>query len=768
MRIRTNFTGKLMLCLITLSPVAFAAPPSDSPYFTDTTNSYVQDETSQAMSSLNSTLCYISAMNPAEMVNLGNYIALVDENICNPNSGGGSSADNNTGANYLPVIVNSSRTDNSTPMIAGMWIEQPSYDSRAVVRLSASQAPNPPADPYGRFRMDYCGMTLTNSTCNSVGFIESTANGLSNFETYTWSGNTGTLRLKLNATSSTTGSGALEQTYTGSPTPAGFAFAFAYDANYFRRSNGVVDACFDRNPANAAESVWSYGLYNQATGARIERNSGFPIEYTNTNGIVTNGYIGYWGLSAQTPVDTSKPVTQVTYSNGTVSKTDYTMLQTGGKLIKRSTLTRTLAQLNKIKFTFWASASVPGVGVPATPATLTSGNYYEVYWDNANTTFRITGQRNSSTYNIVPYGSEVALSIANMKLAAPYGIYGSSNMLGGSFNIPSSAMNALGADTLVKMQTQDVVYPSEFASLGGLMCINNCPTAANIASSNAAPANAPVSPFEPSSIGWTSAGGKALYNYTLDASTGRLVDAASANVVSTATTGNNSSGIYSGRMVAAVDLTLLNDAVFARTGAAAANNYTQPDIDALPTYYEWQTGANSWNQLAILMDANGAPVRFEAPLNVNYSVPNEPKYGTSAGATITLQYGGFGNLWGIPSSCVNSATNLPCTFGAGETANQRWTPEFSIPTGLTSVVTALDAQGAAIATYLVKPLMKEIRLANLPIATCNTANLTVPNPADISLPVFDAAIETSAKSIGNMPVLNPKPAPRVIHGVKKY
>ncbi len=774
MKTRTRYLNKLVLCLAIVSPaIVNAAPPTTSPYYTDTTNSYVQDETTQAMSSLNGLLCDISAMAPAQMVNLGDYIALVDVNACNPNSSGGSSASNNSGASYYSFVVNSSRVDNNSPMIAKIWLDEPANGYLSMIHLSATQAPNA-TDPHGRFRMDYCSVTSTDTNCPNIGYINSTANGLDYYLYSIGAWGTAEMKLKLNASGNSTGSGALTQTYTGAGMPTDSTFTFAYNADYFRRSDGVSDLCFDRSAANASESVWSYGLYDVASGARIERNSGFPIEYTDLATQTTmNGYIGYWGLSARTEVDTSKPVNQVTYGSGGATKTPYTLMQTGGKLIKYSLITKTLAQLDKIKFIFWASRDVGGVTVPATPSTLTSGTSYEVYWDNSygtSGTFWITGQRDPSTYNVVPYAAEVALSIADMQLAAPYGIYGYSNMLGGSFNIPGSDMPALGGSTNVKMQTQDVVYPSEFASLGGMMCINNCPTAADIALSNAALVGSPVSPFQSATVGWAVSPGKALYNYTLDAATGNLMDATTAAAISTATTGNNTYGITSGRLVATADLALLDAAVAARSGTAG--NYTQADIDALPTYYEWRTGPNNWNQLSILTDAANAPVRFDPPLNVNFTVPNVAKYGTTAGATINLQYGGFGNLWGIPSTCVDSATNLACTFGAGGTApgNQRWTPEFSIPTSLSSVVTVPYDQGSAVAgtTYLVKALYKEVRLANVPLLTCDGAGLTVPDIATVTLPTADPSAATTAKSIGAMPTFNPQPAPRVIQGVKMY
>ena len=112
----------LVIATLAASPAfVLAAVPAGSAYYTDTTNSYVQDQTSQAMSQLNGILCYMGAMDPAEMVNLstnsGNYIALVDDSVCSPNSGGGKGGSTNSGSNYQPVIVNSSRTSLTTPMI---------------------------------------------------------------------------------------------------------------------------------------------------------------------------------------------------------------------------------------------------------------------------------------------------------------------------------------------------------------------------------------------------------------------------------------------------------------------------------------------------------------------------------------------------------------------------------------------------------------------------------------------------------------------------
>lgn len=777
MKTRTHKLSRLALVLLAASPLAaMAAPGASSAYMTDTTQSYVHDQTSEALNSLNGILCYISSMAPAQMVNEGDYIALVDKNVCEPNDGGGQSGSTNTGTDYTSMVVNSSRTDSGSPMIGKVWFDEDSGggSKSLYAKLSATQAPVLPNDPFGRFRMDFCGQdTLGN--CMDSGYINSTDSGLSFFSQYTgdWGGSgavTQTRQLTLVNATSTSGSGRIAETAvvvsSGLP-PVGWTaanFRFAYNADYFRRTDETNDTCFSRDPADAKSSVWNYGVYDSGNGARIERNSGFPIEYTDTSSNTMNGYIGYWGLNAPTPVNTALPVYKVTYGSGAPTKTAYTLMQTGGKLLMYTTVVKTLADLDKVKFQFWPQQTAGVV-------TNTSG--YEAYWDETGQTFMVSGQQDSVTYNIVPQ-TPVALSIADMKLASPWGLYGWSNMLGGQFSISQSAMITLGSATTVTTHVQDVVYPSDFTT--GMICISNCPTLADINASNA-DVNGTIQPYTAVSVGWTAyqPPGVAWTTYTFNTTTGNLRDGANADVVNSATSGRNAWGVNSGRMLddTPTNRDRLNAAVTARNGTP--NQYIQSDIDAVialyPTtpYYEWQTGANNWNQLALLKDGSNQPVRFDPPLNVTWDVPNDvPTYGISANATITLQFGGFGNLWGIPSTCINMTTNGPCTFAVGE--NQRWTPEFSIPEGQLLTVPYTQGSTASGTQYLVKPLQREVRLGEVNILTCTNAGLTLPLPGSITLPSgsswIDPSPNTPATSIGPMPTVNA--SPRVIQGEVMY
>jgi hypothetical protein len=774
--------------------ITFAAIPSTAPYNTDTTDTYVVDQTSKAMSQLNGILCYIGSMDPAEMVSAGDYIALIDDKACNPNDGGGQGGNTNSGSNYEPVTVNSSRADTNSPMNVKVWINQPRNNSTIKAYASATQAPSA-SNPYGLFRMDYA---QTGGNAGN-GYINATSSGLDFFQydTGNWGSGpaTSTLQLKLNAGTNTqsSGSGSLKQVDTLNGVAVSTTqFDFAYNSGnsgtggYFLRSDGSTSQCFSRDQTLAAESVWSYGLYDSGTGVHIDRNSGFPIVYTDLSTQTDmNGFVGYWGLWAPTTVDATKPIKKIDYSNVTATPASYSMLQTGGKLLKFTKVTQALNLLDKVKFQFRPQVSLTGILMPSgvTPASLTSGTAYEVWWDQANSQFEISGQQDPTTYNIVPFASLVPLTIANMKLAAPWGIYGYSQMMGGDFAISGTDMSTLSSATNVVMHKQEIVYPTDFGALGGLYCIDRCPTQSDINASNTVGSSA--SPYVTGTTGWTgSAPGKALYAYTLStsgSSNGNLLDAVGGVVINTAsnttvqngtTSANNAWMLSSGRLVAGVDKAALDAANAARNSSTLnPTGYIESDIDTLTTYYQWNTTGNNWDQLTMLYSGT-TPVTFDPPLNVSYTVPaTGAQYGTLVGATITLQYGGFGNLWGIPSSCVDASTNQPCTFGTSGTASnmQRWTPQFSLPSGASVTVPYAQASGtstiAANTQYFVKALNKEVRLANVPLADCTTAGLSTSSAA--TLPNA-TTWQDPTTIVGSAPIFNPLPAPRVIQGVKMY
>ena len=217
---------------------AFAVPPQGSLYYTDGQNSFVEDATSKGIGQVNMIACFMSSMKPADLVNQGNYIALIDEKKCDPNSrsstsnqsaGGGAQA-----PQYTRAVVNSTRASNSDPMLASIWVSstmgQNDTESTIFVGLSATSAPSA-SNPYGVFRLDFCGKDATaasTAACMMKGYLDAGANGLQFFQNE-GSGNYGNLtQLTLTQGSGgDTGQGRLAQAETFNSVTVNTAFSFA-------------------------------------------------------------------------------------------------------------------------------------------------------------------------------------------------------------------------------------------------------------------------------------------------------------------------------------------------------------------------------------------------------------------------------------------------------------------------------------------------------------------------------------------------------------
>jgi hypothetical protein len=176
---------------------------------------------------------------------------------------------------------------------------------------------------------------------------------------------------------------------------------------------------------------------------------------------------------------------------------------------------------------------------------------------------------------------------------------------------------------------------------------------------------------------------------------------------------------------------------------------------ANPTsYYTWVTGAQQWQQ-SLWLTAAGSTVAFDAPQNISYTVPNDPAYGSYAGTPILLQFNGFGNLYGIPGSCVDPVTNAQV---ACNTPNARYVPLFSIPDGATMTLPNPSTP------LIVKALNAEIRLKNLgPSASTACASMPLTAVSPPSGGTHDPSDSADSFYIGVKPTVTA--APKVIDGV---
>lgn len=748
-----------------LSLTALAAPPTNSAYNTDSQHSYVEDATSKGIGQVNMITCFMSAMRPDALVNQGNYVALVDQSKCDPEarsstSNSSSNGDGAQAASYMTAIVNSTRASNNDPMIAKIWIDDVNEGQKSTifVRTSATQAPTA-TNPYGIFRVDFCGLATDAQTgqstpgCMMQGYLEGAADGLSYYQQ---ENGDSTTALRLNATNTDSGSGRLSRIESSNNNSQSQIFSFAYNHDYFLRDN----QCFSRDANEADFSVWRYGVYDAVSGDRIALNSGFPIEFSPNNSSTTyHGYLGYYGLSLPPEAMTAlaqaaNPIVQkVDYGSGQEpTRTNYNVMKAAGKLTKYTRKTRTLAQIDKIKLNvFVGNASGFFSGA-------VSNSQYEIYWDNTAGTFKVTAQMNCDNSGCHTTALNQEQSIAASFWSSQGGVQGWSQSLGGEVFVDLHGVSGAPNSNVVPVvyRVQDLVYPSDMPAQ--LLCLRDCPTAALI-NNYFSPNSNVQSPFAlANNFSATTPGNQIAY--TTNANSALLIDAQSQAVTFTDRDALQQgpqfqSGIRSGRLFTAADLANL-------TCDDQSGNYCEYKVNNLDVYYVWETGANSWNQFAAVKDTNNHFLKFDAPLQLNYQVPNDStKYGTYAGKSLVLQYGGFGDLWGVPGQCVSHVTNAPISC---DQADARYVAAFAIRNG--------EQVSDDHHTYLVKWLEREIRFARKNINDgISCAGLTAPSANSVTLPTAALLKDTSdpasgAFYIGTKPVVSS--APRVIHGDVKY
>jgi hypothetical protein len=726
----------VLLALTLAGSAALAQIPATAPYYTDPQNIYVQDETSQGISSLNMVLCVIGSMDPGAMVNAGPYLALVDMNKCQ-NKGGGSAA--SAGAtNYASAVVNVTRSSNSDPMTAKVWLSMTEQGSstNVLAYLSAVQSPTD-APPYGTFRMDYIGEK--NGQVGFNGYINAQPGTITFLETGANSSNTA---LAMTATSTTAGTGTMQIGGGNSGSPLS-TFNFAYNPSLFHRSDGTYDGCFDRAKADASTLVWQYGTYSAIDGTRVDQaHPGIPLLATYS-GTSYYGFANYWGINFQgLAIPDGQPVAGVAVTDQRPNNTtSYQLNKVGGKLTKWTQQSTTLGTIDGIPFTFGGDLT----GLTTGNSSVTGWGNWVIQWSTASQSFSVVGSQNCGSNGCVTSTINPAATV-NAAAFNSSPISGFANSYGGNINIPPTGSPHAAADT-VNYYNQSTVVPGS-ASLT-LYCLNQCPTTAQLAAFSTGSSS--TTPFgNGTDQQWFSAPGSANTVTYAFAAAG-LMESGSPVVLEQASQFPSGSpyaqnGIQTG---------WLFDAPLSTTNCPsgyAAGTVCQPASPA--TYYTWQTGTEQWNQ-SLWLTAGGNVVPFDPPQNIAYTVPAGSAFGSYAGLPILLQFNGFGNLSGIPSYCVSPVDNsvVDCN-----TSGASYVPMFSMPDGTTMSLQGIA--GSPATPLILKALNGEILLAQAP-GQCSSMTLAAqPLPSG---GLHDPGNPADSEYLGSMPTVTA--APKVIDGV---
>ena len=381
-----------------------------------------------------------------------------------------------------------------------------------------------------------------------------------------------------------------------------------------------------------------------------------------------------------------------------------------------------------------------------------SDSYIEkrVYWDGSNLVFDAV--RDTTTYmwtDLTP--DNLTLSSSN----APYGFHFYSQALGGdgsilltygtggSWNVP----NAPADNTSVVFNTREPIFPGDSAP-STLACYNRCPNPATLASGTETTAYLRFS-------GVDNASATNAYMYSFDNTTSGMVlkfdnNSTSTSVLLSSANSNLSYGVHSGILF---DNTTANyDLLRCSWDNNSICNWNARQ--AMSTFYTWETGPNQWNKLTVLVDSDNSSVKFDPPMNVKYTHSGT---GSNSGksydnATFYLEYGGHGDLWGLPSFCISKKTGEKVSCANDDTT--RWIDEIAIPAASIATQTKDGTTH-----YMVKPLDIEQTMKKASSDTaCTAAGLSL---GGLSLPDVS---RYSDPDIGAKPSVSGPPA--VVAGAK--
>jgi len=180
-------------------------------------------------------------------------------------------------------------------------------------------------------------------------------------------------------------------------------------------------------------------------------------------------------------------------------------------------------------------------------------------------------------------------------------------------------------------------------------------------------------------------------------------------------------------------------AATAASVTTAQTLYAAIEAGTVTEFYVWETGLETWQQQMRLLDSSDDVVAFDKPLTIKYTHAtandrNAPATGDvdQNGAVFLLEYGGKGQLWGLPF--VQNG--------------DRWNPVISLKDGVT-----LGSSDQ----YIIKARDVEQKMQAAAAGSCDDLPLTAPSqavPSGITGAVFD---------IGTMPDVSDQP-PTLIDG----
>ncbi len=680
-------------------------------YAADKVRFNVQDDALDSLRLSTGILCFLNQAASIEMVNLGTYLALADEDACFHRGDRDVLESQSAGRtrHLRTMTVTASRLSKLHPLVVKAWFtiddDRDASPLPLQVKLVVAEGQSK-ANPVGIFRLTWEG-TPPLATATQKGYVDArrSADGNSmslNFaDSRLQSGFTYERRLastmSIDPELKVVKGGILHASKPNGTTTHEYAGAFNA-THYLRRDVATgTETCFSKSLFKQA--IYRYGLYNAETGARISRSAGFPISYLDEAEVKQYAWAGYWGLWPSDGSILEDGSDAEAINNATGVTKEYRIKVGKGKLLKKTKQTLTLAQLAGIELDAYSASGVSIVTYNATTNAFTIVGTY--------TGDTLTRETASGTYALRQAWTTGA-TVANSFYAAS---------LGGDVVVYSD-VNGTPTGSALYYKEENVTATSGPLDL---YCYENC-------------IKAQITEAQAQANQWDATADRAFYAFD-------YTDPRSSSNQHVYTYSSDDLNLQ----IDGLDVTLASDTTelsgFSswgfRSGPMVTTALTEPfeayDADV---FYQWETGPHDWNKFTTIRGTDRAPATFDAPLFFTYTHALANDRLATAGSAYydkpyLLRYGDIGELIGIPVE---------------QNAEGLWVPSFSLKDG-TLLGTASE--------YKVKALDGQATLQEAAGACTALSLATLPD-----LPTFDGWVPPT---LGDRPAVTA--APKVIEGI---
>lgn len=617
----------------------------------------VSNEAFRTIEQAGSIMCFFGQTKFWEQANQGVYKAMIDESQCEKDSGGGGGQGGQGGeggesrGQKLMVMFAKATREEGKPLIGEFRIPEGDATIHAKVVVVA-----PPSDenPAGIFSMSYTfynaggqagqyGFIRTKRSETGAFLLEMAMNEDNGSDR---SGHSlGVAELTRDAeTDDFVGYVRSDSSYAEGQNSSAEAYKVRFDADFLNVSGGstgnwnghthtqTADGCYDRNKYKTG--IFRYDIAD-ASGNTVTLNSGFPAEF-DLDGQTYPANVSYYGLwTNNMNLPNGSTVYKVDWGeNGNKTRTPYTLFKADGKLMKLTKSSTTLGALKGVDLMHWDM-----------------GSSFILRWDGSKLSKVSKVTYSEKGMEEEPASGDVTIPDWGLN------IYVSS--LNAQVNLSSQV--ALSDATVISFHSEETVSGTSDVPAGDLVCFSNCPVM-----------NPSVAAFQPSQGQMNGPSKSALFKtttvtwdqvyevnqspnvtsplgtYTFDASSLLLKEGSTAFALPSGFPSNedelrNYSSLHSGALIP----------------AAAWQAIADKSIDPfraeqeVSVYYRWIAGPSPWSQFQSLKDAQGTFVKFDKPLEFNYTLATADEFDgltdpNVVGKSYRLNYGGPGQLWGIP------------------------------------------------------------------------------------------------------------------------